>query len=141
MACHEVRCGNLICRADGLVAETEVRASETTRLLRVVREVSLAILVGVVTDNLHGVFVSTYSTISTQAVELSFEDTLTAESYFFFGRKRSESDIVNNAQSELILRFGQSKIFKYGKDLSRSGILRTQTITSTYNQRSIFLAI
>ena len=53
VASHEVRCGDLIGRADRLVAETEVRASETTRLLRVVREVSLAVLVGVLTDNLN----------------------------------------------------------------------------------------
>ena len=63
VASHEVRRVNLISRVDRLVAETKVRACETTRLLRVVREVSLAILIGVVTDNLHRVLVGTDCTI------------------------------------------------------------------------------
>ena len=50
VASHEVRCGHQIGRADRCVTETQVRAGETSRLLRVVREVSLAVLVGVVTD-------------------------------------------------------------------------------------------
>jgi hypothetical protein len=52
VASHEVRCGYQIGRADGRVTETQVRAGETARLLRVVREVSLAVLVGVVTNDL-----------------------------------------------------------------------------------------
>ena len=46
MASYEVRIG----RADGRVAETQVRAGEAARLLGVVAEVSLAVLVGVVAD-------------------------------------------------------------------------------------------
>ena len=53
VASHEVRRGHEVGRADGRVTETQVRAGEAARLLGVVREVSLAILVGVVTDNLH----------------------------------------------------------------------------------------
>ncbi len=65
VACHEVRRVHQICGADGLVAEAEVRAGETARLLRVVCEVCLAILVGIVTDNLHGVLVGAYGTVGT----------------------------------------------------------------------------
>ena len=50
---YEVRSIYLICAVDRAVAETQVRAGETTRLLRVVREVCLAILVSIVTDNLN----------------------------------------------------------------------------------------
>ena len=50
VASHEVRCGHQIGRTDRRVTETQVRAGETARLLRVVREVSLAVLVGVVTN-------------------------------------------------------------------------------------------
>ena len=49
---HEVRCLDLIGAADGRVAEAQVRAGETARFLRVVAEVGLAILVGVVTNDL-----------------------------------------------------------------------------------------
>ena len=50
VASYEVRSIYLISTVDRAVAETQVRAGETTRLLRVVREVCLAILVGIVTD-------------------------------------------------------------------------------------------
>ena len=53
VASYEVRSIYLVCAVDRAVAETQVRAGETTRLLRVVREVCLAILVGIVTDNLN----------------------------------------------------------------------------------------
>ena len=53
VASHEVRRIHLVGRVDRLIAETQVRAGETSRLLRVVREVSLAVLVGVVADDLH----------------------------------------------------------------------------------------
>ena len=53
VASYEVRSIYLICTVDRAVAETQVRAGETTRLLRVVREVCLAILVSIVTDNLN----------------------------------------------------------------------------------------
>jgi hypothetical protein len=52
VASHEVRCGYQIGRADRCVIETQVRAGETSRLLRVVAEVSLAVLVGVCTNDL-----------------------------------------------------------------------------------------
>jgi len=50
VASHEVRRCHQIGRADGRVAEAQVRAGETSQLLRVVREVSLTVLVGVVAD-------------------------------------------------------------------------------------------
>ncbi len=53
VASHEVRRGNEVGRVDRLVAETEVRAGESTGFLTIVREVSLAVFVGGVTDDLH----------------------------------------------------------------------------------------
>ena len=50
---YEVRCIYLISRTDWIITEAEVRTSETTRLLRVIREVSLTVLISVVTDNLY----------------------------------------------------------------------------------------
>ena len=49
---HEVRCLDLIGAADGRVAEAQVRAGETARFLRVVAEIGLTVLVGVVTNDL-----------------------------------------------------------------------------------------
>ena len=124
-----------------MITETQVRASETSRLLRVISEVSLAVFVGIITDDLHRVLVCTYSTISTQTIEFSFEHAFAAQSNFFFLRQRCESYIIFNTDSELILRHSQRQVLVNSQDLSRSCILRTQTITATYNQRSIFYTV
>ena len=65
VASNEVRRLNLIGAADGRVAEAQVRASEAARLLRVVAEVSLAVLVGVIANNLDRVLVGTNRTVGT----------------------------------------------------------------------------
>ena len=82
VASHEVRRLNLIRGADRRIAEAEVRAGETARFLRVVREVCLAILVRIVADNLHGVLVGTDCTVCAEAVELGFEDAFATECHF-----------------------------------------------------------
>ena len=107
MASHEVRRGYQIGGADRRVAETQVRAGETSRLLRVVREVSLAVLVGVVTDNLYGVLVSTYGTISTQTIELSLEHAGTTKCNLLNGRQRGEGHVVYDTNGEVVLGLGQ----------------------------------
>ena len=79
---------------DRLVAETEVRAGESTGFLTIVREVSLAVFVGGVTDDLHRVLVSTYCTIGTQTVELSLEERSVTHRDLLAYRQRSEGDII-----------------------------------------------
>ncbi len=64
----------------GLSPKRKVRAGETSRLLGVVSEVSLAIFIGVVTDNLNRVLVGTDSTVGTKTEELSLIGALVAES-------------------------------------------------------------
>ena len=71
MACYEVRCCDLICRADRLDTEKEEGASDASRLLRVIREESLAVLVGVLIDNLNRDLVGTNSTVGTQTEALA----------------------------------------------------------------------
>ena len=55
MACNEVGLVDVVGRLDGLIAEAQVGNGDTRGLLRVVLEVSLDILVGVVTDDLDGI--------------------------------------------------------------------------------------
>ena len=74
VASHEVRRIYEVSGVDRLITEAQVRACEATRLLGIVGEISLTVLVGVVTNNLHGVFVGTYSTVGTESEELSLEE-------------------------------------------------------------------
>ena len=124
-----------------MITETQVRTSETAGFLRVVREISLTVFIRVITDNLHRVLVSAYRTVGTQTVELSLEHTLTAQGDLFLLRQRSESNVIHDTDRELVLRHRQRQVLEYGQDLSRSRILRPQTITATYDHRSISLTI
>ena len=134
MASYEVRSIYLVCTVDRAVAETQVRAGETTRLLRVVREVCLAILVSIVTDNLNRVLVSTNGTVSTQTIELSLEQVVATHWDLLFLWERSECNVIYDTNSEVVLRLWQLKVLEYSNDLSWSSIRRTETITATYNQ-------
>ena len=118
-----------------------MRASETARLLRVVREVSLTTLVGVVTNNLDRVLVSTHSTVSTKTVELRLEQTVATHCDFFLLGKRCESHIIHNTDSEVVLGFGELEVFVNAEDLCGSGVVRTETVTATYDNGSISLAV
>ena len=86
MTSDKIRSIYQISRTNGTVTETKVRASETSRLLRVIREVCLTMLIGIVTDNFYGVLVSTDCSVSTQSVKLSFKHTFATHGDFFFLR-------------------------------------------------------
>ena len=122
MASYEVRCIYLIGRTDFTVAKTKVRASETTRLLRVVREICLTVLVGIVADNLYRVLVGTYSSVSSQTIELSLEHTFATHRNFINQWKRGKCNIVYDTYREVVLRFGKFKVVEYRNDVSRCGI-------------------
>ncbi|MPN10293.1 hypothetical protein SDC9_157588 [bioreactor metagenome] len=65
VTCYKVRGGYQISRTDWCSTKTKVRTSETARFLRVVREISLRVFIGVVANNFDRVFVRSYSTIGT----------------------------------------------------------------------------
>ncbi len=141
VASHEVGGVHQIGRADGLVAETEVRAGEAARFLRVVCEVCLAILVGVVADDLHRVLVGTYSTVSAETEEFSFVGAGVAEGDFGHQGQRCECHVVYDAESEVVLGLGKSEVFVYGEDLSGCGVFRSQTVAATDDDGGVFLAV
>ena len=80
-------------------------------------------LVGIVADNLHRVLVSTYSTIGTEAVELSFEHASATQGNLLLLRQRGEGYIVHDTYGEVILRLGQGEVFIDRENLSGSGVV------------------
>ena len=141
VASHKVRCGYKIGGADGGVTETEVRAGETSRLLGVVGEVSLAILVGCLTDNLDGVLVGTHSTVGTETIELGLEHAFATEGNLFLLGERGEGNIVDDADGEVVLRLGKCKVLVNGENLCGSGIVGAEAITSADNLGSVGLSV
>ena len=140
MASNEVRSVYQISRTDRIVTETKVRTSETARFFRVISEVCLTIFVGVITDDFDRVFVSTYSTISTQSVEFRFERTVFKYDFLFF-RKRSKCYVILDTDSETVFRLWQCKVFVNGNDLSRSSVFRRKTVATTNDHWSASFSV
>ena len=80
-------------------------------------------LVGVVADDLHGVLVGTYRTVSAQAVELGFEHAFATHGDFLFLGQGSERHIVHDADGEVVLRRVQFQVVIYSQDLCRRSVL------------------
>ncbi len=76
VAGHEVGLVHVVGAADGAVAETQVRDGHAAGLLRVVLEVGLDILVGVIADDLDGVLVRAHGAIAAKAPELALDGAL-----------------------------------------------------------------
>ena len=71
MACNKVCFLDQICGFDRLFTETKVRHCHTAGLLGVIIEVSLCIHICVVTDDLDGVLVCSYCTVSSKSPEFT----------------------------------------------------------------------
>src|SRR5699024_10473852 len=91
--------------------------------------------VGVVTDDLDGVFIRTYGTIRAQAPELTVDRALRRGDQLLAQRQRQIGHIILDTDRELRL-FG---VVINSYDLCRCGILGTQTITSRENRSLIEL--
>ena len=136
MASYEIGSSYQIGRSDRVVTETQVRRGVTARLLRVIREVCLAVLVGRATDDLDRVLVSTYGTVSTQTEEQSLERTLLSQRDLLSNGQRSERNVINDTYGELVLRLGCCQVLVNGQHLCGSCILRRQTVATTDDHRA-----
>ena len=71
MAGNEVSLTDQVGRLDAAVSETQMRHGNTAGLLGVVIKVCLSVHISVITDDLDGVLVSTYRTVSAKTPELT----------------------------------------------------------------------
>ena len=94
--------------------------------LGVIVKVCLCIHISVVTDDLDGVLVCTYGTVCAQTPELTVGGSLRGGNQRSAYLQRQVGHIVNDADGEFLL----CSIVIYSNDLSRSGVLGTQTVTA-----------
>ena len=120
---HEVGRADEVRSQDGLVAETQVRAGVAARFLRVVVEVGLAVLVGVVANDLDGVLVGTHSTVGAEAVELGFKRALRQDGDFLTDLERATGDVVLDTHGELVHGLFGGEVLVNGQNLGGGGIL------------------
>ena len=141
VASHKVGRRNQIRRRNRVITETEVRRGVTTRLLRVIREVSLAILVGRTTDDLDRVLVGTYRTVGTQTEEQTLERTGLGHRNLLTNGQREVRYVVHDTNREVVLRLGLLHVLEYGQHLGGRRILRRETVAATDNLGLNLLAV
>ena len=141
VAGHKVGGVHQIGGTNGVVAETQVRASETTRLLRVVGEVSLAVLVGRFADDLDRVLVGTHRTVGAETVEFGLEHALAAEADFLFLGERREGHVVNDTDREVILRLVEREVLIHADDLRGRGVVGAQTVATAHDEGGILATV
>ncbi len=126
MACYEVCFVDQVCRFDRFLTETQVGHGNTTGFLGVIVKICLSIHVCIITNDLDGVLVSTYSTVSTKSPEL------TVSCSFWCSNKRSTClkgkmcNIIYDTDCEFLFFC----IVINSNDLSRCCIFGTKSITS-----------
>ena len=141
VAGHEVGRVDQIGRADRLVAEAQVRGRVAARLLRVVREVGLAVFVGRVADDLDRVLVGAHRAVGAQADEAGLERAGVVEMQLRSYGQRGESHVVDDAHREVVLRLVGLQVLVDGQHLGRGRVLRRKAVASADDQRGVFAAV
>ena len=133
VARHEIRLVDEVGGFDGLVPEPQVRNGKTARLFGIVEEIALRVLVGMVADNLDGVFVRADRAVAAQAVELAAHSALGRGVDKLGEIERRVGYVVGNADSEVVFgRFG-GEAFVHRVDHGRIEFLRAQAVATAVN--------
>ena len=130
MAGHEIRLIDVVRGADGLVAEAQVADGDAARLFRIVLEVRLDILVGVVADNLGAVLVGAHGAVAAKAPELALLRALRSRVGRGLLLQREIGDVVRDADGEARLRGVLRQLLIHGEHTGGRGVLRAQAIAA-----------
>ena len=131
VAGHEVGLVDIIRRTDGLITEAQMADGDTAGLLRVVLEVGLYILVGMVADDLDGVLVGAHGTVAAQTPELALDGagSCGVGAVLILGQGEI-GHIVHDADGELTLHLVLLQLVIHGEHGGRRRILAAQAVTA-----------
>ena len=129
MAGDKVSLAHQICRQNGMLAKAQVRLGDAAGFLGIVFKVSLDIHIRVVADNLDGVLVGANRTVRTKAPELTADGPFRVDRDRYVGQGMV-SNVVDDAQREVVLRLERVHIGEDGVDRCRRHVFRRQAITA-----------
>ena len=116
---------NFIGGTDLTLTETQGRNGYAATLLGVVGEVTLSIHVGVVTDDLDGVFVCTNGTVGAVTPELASDAVFRSGNNRSANFERGVGNIIHDTNGEVVLRSVSLEVFINSDELSWGNILGT----------------
>jgi len=137
VARHKVRLVDEIGGFDRFFTKTQVGDGDTARFFRVIGEIALRIHIGMVTDNFDGVFVRADRTVGAQTPEFAGVGALRSGIRILFHLQRQFGHIVFDADGELFLRARSFHVAIHRHDLTGSGILGTQTVTTGVHRHAL----
>jgi len=129
VAGDEIRRGDRVFAGDRLVAETQVRNGDAAGLLRVVDEVGLHVLVGVVADDLDRVLVRTDGAVAAETPEHARGGAGRLGDNDFVDRQRQVGDVVVDADGEVV-RILAVEMLVNRIDHRRGEFLAGETVTA-----------
>ena len=130
VAGDEVRVGDVIGGADGLLAEAQVALGDTEGLLGVVLKVRLTVHVRRLADDLDGVLVGAHGTVGAQTPELAGDGALRLSQQRCAHGQGQMGHIVHDADGEVVLRLIQQQVVEHGLQLGGGGVLAAQTVAT-----------
>ena len=131
VARHEVGLVDVVAAADRRIAEAQVADRHAAGLLRVVLEVGLHVLVGVVADDLDGVLVRADGAVAAQTPELALDGTGSCGvgSGRILGQGQP-GDVVDDADGELAARLVLGQLGEDGEHGRGRRVLAAQAVTA-----------
>ena len=136
VARYEVRLTDQVCGFNLLMSETQVGHGHTAGLLGIIIKVCLSIHIGIVADDLDGVLVRSNRTVSAKSPELAVRGSFGSGYQFRSQLQGQIGNVVFDTDGEFLLFI----VVVNGNDLSGSGILGAQSVTSGENRNRIELA-
>ena len=132
VAGDEVGLVDVVRRADRLVTESQVGDGHAAGLLRVVLEVGLDILVGVVSDDLDRVLVGSDGSVSAQSPELAFDGSGSGgiRGLLVLGEAQS-GHVVDDSDGEEASGLDLFQFLVNGEHGGRRGVLRAQSVAAS----------
>ena len=130
MAGNEVGLVDVVRALDRLVAEAQMAHRHAAGLLRVILEVGLHVLVGVVADDLDGVLVRADRAVTAQTPELALDGAGRCGGRCGLLGKGHVGHVVNDAQRELALHLALREFFVHGKDRGGRRVLAAQAVAA-----------
>ena len=125
VAGHKIRLLDQIRGLDGLISKSQVGNGYATRFLRVVVKISLYIFIGVISDDLDGVFIGTHRSVGTHAPELTTGCPFRRRVRAFGALQRKICHIIHDADGKFFLRL----IVIYRQQIGRIGVFGTKAIS------------
>ena len=122
---------------DRRIAKAQMRYGDAAGFLGIISKISLSIHIGVIADDLDGTLIGADCTVGTEAPELAGFQAFAACRDAFDARQGFIGNIVDDAQSEVVLRFEGFEVFKGSDDVARQEFFRCDTIAAVVDFRRI----